>query len=522
MKAALNNLVICLLAGLLFMLAWNPFGIVPMVFFALIPILYLHYKNLNRKNGVYFLWMYLAFLSFNIGVTWWVWNSTPWGAITMLVLNSLFMTIPFLLSRWIQKRRNQHVAQLALVIFWLAFEYAHLRWDASWPWLSLGNAFSDFTGFIQWYEFTGIFGGSLLILLVNLFLWNGITQRKPKFIYGTFGLLTFLFLLSLYLGNTNRIKPSGTMEAVCIQPNYDPYTEKFSLPPSQMLNEMVKLSETKVDKNTDILIWPETSLVDNVDVREPQLDYQIQRLSVWKKRFPKLSIYTGSNAQKVFRQTFEKPEPAARHYGPKNSGIWWVYYNASFMLWGDSVSAYHKSKLVPGTEILPFTGTFPFLEKLAVTLDENSASGTLGKSDHHNPMKANRHSMVPAICYESVYGEHIAEFVKNGAEFISVITNDAWWGNTPGYKQHLSYSKLRAIETRKWVARSANTGISAFINPQGEIVKQSNWREKVAIKQNIELNKVKTFYTRNGDYIGRAAALSSLIFFILGFLPKRR
>jgi apolipoprotein N-acyltransferase len=152
-----------------------------------------------------------------------------------------------------------------------------------------------------------------------------------------------------------------------------------------------------------------------------------------------------------------------------------VLYNSSFMLSGDSVSQYHKSKLVPGTEIMPFISYLPFLEELAVGLDENSTTGTLGTSNNYNPINFEQHSLVPAICYESIYGQHLARFVRNGAQFIAIITNDAWWGNTPGYKQHFSYARLRAIENRKWVARSANTGISGFINSKGEVVQQSEY-----------------------------------------------
>jgi apolipoprotein N-acyltransferase len=520
MKAVLNNLGVCILTGIFFLLAWNPIGIVPLIFIALLPLLFLHYKHINSKNRVYFLWMFIAFLCLNITTTWWVWNSSSWGALAMLLLNALFMTIPFVLSRWVQKRTTAYIGQIGLVVFWLSFEYVHLRWDGSWPWLNLGNVFSDFTQFVQWYEYTGIFGGSLLVLLVNLFIWNGIYDKKKGFLHATFAMLSVLFLWSYYLGNSDKIKTTDAIDVVCIQPNYDAYTEKFTLPPSQMLDEMITLSQTEVDENTDVLVWPETSLVDNVDVNKPQLDYQIQRLRVWKRKYPNLSIFTGANAQKLYRGIYKKPEMAARNFGRPNSGIWWVFYNASFLLTGDSVYVYHKSKLVPGTEILPFMGTFPFLEKLAVSLDEHSASGTLGTSGHYKPPMAGKHKMVPAICYESIYGEHVANFVNNGAEYISVITNDAWWGNTPGYKQHLSYSKLRAIETRKWVARSANTGISAFINPHGEIVKKSAWQEKIAIKHKIYTNTLKTFYTRHGDYIGRAAVLGSILLSLLCLVPK--
>ena len=144
------------------------------------------------------------------------------------------------------------------------------------------------------------------------------------------------------------------------------------------------------------------------------------------------------------------------------------------MATGD-IQFYHKSKLVPGTEQLPFVTVLPFLERLAISLDENSASGTLGKNATAKALGVSNSKVAPIICYESIYGDYVSEYVKDGASWLAVITNDAWWNNTPGHKQHFSYAKLRAIEQRKWVVRSANTGISGFIDPLGNSTMRSGW-----------------------------------------------
>ncbi|MEO8795646.1 MAG: apolipoprotein N-acyltransferase, partial [Daejeonella sp.] len=130
----------------------------------------------------------------------------------------------------------------------------------------------------------------------------------------------------------------------------------------------------------------------------------------------------------------------------------------------------------------------------------------------------------PVICYESIWGAYVGDYVKKGAQFIAIVTNDAWWGNTSGKDQHLQYAKLRAIETRRWVARSANTGISAFINQRGDIVKQSKWWTATALKADINLNDEITFYVETGDYIALAGCLGSGAFglFLLIGLFKRK
>jgi apolipoprotein N-acyltransferase len=166
----------------------------------------------------------------------------------------------------------------------------------------------------------------------------------------------------------------------------------------------------------------------------------------------------------------------------------------------------------------------PFLERLAISLDENSASGTLGKNATAKALGNGNSKVAPIICYESIYGDYVSDYVKDGASWLAVITNDAWWNNTPGHKQHFSYAKLRAIEQRKWVVRSANTGISGFIDPLGRTTMRSGWYQgrderssevaldkhsddgkitqvgtQLALSQTIYLNQYRTIYNRLGD-----------------------
>jgi apolipoprotein N-acyltransferase len=127
------------------------------------------------------------------------------------------------------------------------------------------------------------------------------------------------------------------------------------------------------------------------------------------------------------------------------------------------------------------------------------------------------------VCYESVYGEFIAQFVQQGAQALFVITNDGWWDDTPGYKQHFDFSRLRALETRRSVARSANTGISGIINQRGEVEQFTKWDEQVAIKAKINLNDEQTVYVQYGDMIGRTAWFVTILVMILAiakFLRK--
>jgi apolipoprotein N-acyltransferase len=171
---------------------------------------------------------------------------------------------------------------------------------------------------------------------------------------------------------------------------------------------------------------------------------------------------------------------------------------------------YHKSKLVPGVETMPFSWLLKPLESLALQL--GGTFGSLGRQDERSVFfdKQNAIKVAPVICYESIFSEYITEYVKKGAHFIAIITNDGWWGNTPGYKQHFAYSKLRAIETRKPIVRSANTGISCFINPLGEVTHQTEYWKEAAIISKIQPNSYQTIFVEFGDWISLSSLIISL------------
>ena len=128
------------------------------------------------------------------------------------------------------------------------------------------------------------------------------------------------------------------------------------------------------------------------------------------------------------------------------------------------------------------------------------------------------------ICYESIYGAYVSQYVRNGAQFLCVITNDGWWGDTPGYRQHFSYARLRAVENRRSIARSANTGISGFIDPRGDVMQSLGWDKRGALHADIPLNDRTTFYTRHGDYICSLAiyTLGLCLLYFMAYRIRRR
>lgn len=523
------KLIVCVfLPALLFWLAWEPMPFTPLVFIAFVPFFYLAEWGRSTSKGKNFGVLFLALMLWNISTTWWVWFASDVGAIAMLILNSMLMYLPFGLSRWLQRKKwFIWDAKWLFIALWLLYEYGHHRWDLSWPWLTLGNAFSGMPWYVQWYEITGTLGGTALILSVNVLVYHALMNdqsnakrswimrfRLPIGIVSVFGLLSVLLgQLASDFVYQKKSKLKQPYRVVAIQPNYDPYDEKFVLDPMQMVRDMAKTSDSAGP--ADCILWPETSLVGNIDVGSPAQDMQVSYLMHhWLKNGPAdnaagdsslnhsraagpPSMLIGSNMIHWYSWMGKgKPDVAARQ--SSNLEYWYTLHNSALwiqpelsihpigsdpfkherlrgsMATGD-IQFYHKSKLVPGTEQLPFVTVLPFLERLAISLDENSASGTLGKNATAKALGVSNSKVAPIICYESIYGDYVSEYVKDGASWLAVITNDAWWNNTPGHKQHFSYAKLRAIEQRKWVVRSANTGISGFIDPLGNTTMRSGW-----------------------------------------------
>ena len=181
---------------------------------------------------------------------------------------------------------------------------------------------------------------------------------------------------------------------------------------------------------------------------------------------------------------------------------------------------YHKSKLVVLAESNPFrSGPFKFMDKLVRNLA--GGIGDYQPQDYRTVFEEDNGVKIgTAICYESVFGDFYREWALNGANVMAIITNDGWWRDTPGHKQHLNYARIRAIENRRSIARSANTGISAFINQRGDIEQQTGWWERGYLTGTLNLNEEKTIFTIHGDIIGRLSRFLTFLFLLMGVARK--
>ena len=528
----MKYIFLSLISALLLSISWPTYGIPFFIFFAFVPLLLMEqeiskFSKINKKGWVVFGLTYLAFFIWNVVTTGWLYHAkNPDGNNSLLavaipvIVNSLLMSLVFQLYYWYKKVRGTYFGLVFFVAIWLSFERFHLNWEFTWPWLNLGNAFSEYPQLIQWYDTIGATGGSFWILLINVFafytlrIWQAGRIRKDlvKNISILTAIIVLPLLISIYKYNSYQEKPVGEVTTLLLQPKLDPYTEKYSKDSLQILGELLTLAEENSKTKVDFFIAPETAFPGNGSLSENGFNKSTS-IAIAKEflgKHPQSIFLTGASTHK-----FLFDEADTEDYSTKiQEGVWVNSYNSALQIIpNQEVEVYHKAKLVPGVEIFPY---IRYLKPILgdAMLDFGGANSSLGIDKERKVFsnRFNKAKMAPIICYESIYGEYVTDYVKNGANLLAIMTNDSWWDNTEGHKQLLSYARLRAIETRREIVRAANSGISAHINARGDILQDTFYDDRTALLVKANLLEEKSIYTKIGDLISRIAI------FVLGFL----
>ncbi|MBQ5857346.1 MAG: apolipoprotein N-acyltransferase [Bacteroidales bacterium] len=532
----ITKISLALLSGLLIAASWPTSGFTPLIFIAFVPLIFLQdnsqqstvngqQSTVNKRDNI-FLLSFLTFLVWNSLTTWWVWNSTPAGSIAMILLNSTFMATTFWLYHITRKKIfHNKKGFFLLILFFLAFENLHLTWQLNWPWLNIGNVFSHNHTWVQWYEFTGIAGGTIWVLLANILAYkvikrlqdykttSSVTEQNPHTLnssnlqflkYSVPQILLFLAVVFVPIIASKIMYHSyeekgEEVEVVVAQPNIDPWNEEFRLSAAEILNRNFSVAEPLITENTRFVLSPESSIHENIWLEKINYYRSIKE----SKLFSKNNDVTYVVGASTLGMSYDKNDFAARKF--YDADEYYYSYNTALSINDTTdIQIHQKSKLTPGVEMMPSWWFLRPIKNLAIDL--GGTVGTLKSEDKVTVFDYGKYKAAPLICYESVFGGYVTDFVRNGANIIFVITNDGWWGDTPGHRQHFEMSKLRAIENRRSVARSANTGVSGFINQRGDVVESSNYWEPIGLRNTLNVNDEMTFYSRHGDYIYRAAS----------------
>ena len=542
----LKNIALLLFGAFLMASSFAPFDFLPGAMVGLVPLLLMEdriSKSSKWRKWHVFALSYLFFAAFNFATIWWVKNASWIGVIASVAVNSLFFALITTIYSSVKSRLSTKAGLIAFPALFIGWEYIEfLDWDLSWPWLTIGHAFGNWPKFIQWSSYTGVLGGSIWLLIINIYVFlilkSKIENGEPfnRFKKGIqLGLWIIVpILLSLFQYYTYEEK-GFYQDVVVLQPNMDPYSNRFmdsngaeqrSLSPIAHVKKFTRIADKVMDKEVDWILMHETALPKTETNASIYYSRSIQVLKDWRsKDYSKTSILTGL-AYRKFISPEEVPIEIPSTYKRTYEGNYYEYYNSSILINGqsDTFPQYHKSRLVIGVERIP--SYFVFLQKYMTDFDNDLGARIYnpnnGIQEERQVFRGLCDSAIvaPVICYESVFGEYVTDYVRKGANFIGIITNDSWWGETPGYHQHWSFARLRAIETRRAVARSANTGISGFINQRGDELQKSAYLAPDCLRQKIKCNDEITFYVRYGDVLGKTA-LGLAIMIVLNLIVKK-
>ena len=492
----------------------------------LVPLLCM--ERIASGAGVRRVWIYhySAFVLWNAFTTFWVCNATVGGGLFAIFANALQMSLIFGLFRKSKKYFRGALPYIFLATAWIAWERFYFDAEISWPWLTLGNAFARSTWAVQWYEFTGLLGGSLWIWTCNLAVfglmcvlsdgrWNCFNWKAKA---ASLSSLAVAFILPLAVSPVigrqydDSMDSDNCLDVMMIQPNIDPY-HKFQAMSQQEQNNLLlgmvqeELAERTPDNGKLLVLAPETFTSD-VIVGDYSRSSTWRQITGFLENHPDVNMLFGASSYEYIDSALP-PSKTARRVTDR---LWVESHNSALMTDGSGrTEIFHKNKLVVAVEKTPYPALFcPIDDLLGGVMGRCIGQGDI--SLLHVESKAGSLPVGCAICYESVYPEYYAGYVRKGARAMTIITNDAWWGDTPGYKQHLSYACLRAIETRRAIARCANTGISAIISPGGEIVASTPWWEACTLEGKIPVRDDITFFVAHGDITGR---LCTFVFILL-------
>lgn len=513
---------LAIVSGIMLGISFPPFESGVPALFAFVPFFLLFESIEEFGSGIRY--AYLTFLVFNFITLYWTGGFVHGEDLYMMiaggllvVCHPLFFCLPVI--AWIVVRRTFGF-KFAILVFpflWVAFELMHASSQFGFPWLILGNTQTYDLAIIQMASVTGVYGISFWILCINvmafILLAKLATRTWRPFSPGTIVLTVAIVLVylapkiygSIVLGSKETLRSGGSLPVSVIQPNIDPF-EKWEGNAARQLAILQRMTDSAASAHPGLIIWPETAVPFYIlHPRNTSSFMELQR-KVDASGVPLLTgipdIYSFKLGDKITGST--KTTPTGEQYET---------YNSSMLLrpGSEEIQKYAKIILVPFAEHVPFSELLGFLN--AAQWNFGLGGWAIGKDTTVFKLDGGvRFSNL--ICYESIYPAFVASFVKGGAQFLTVITNDSWWGRTSGAYQHVQFASLRAVENRRWVVQCANGGVSAFVDPWGSIHHPTSMYEATVISAAIPLLHELTYYTRQGDWLAEFCAILTLLLLV--------
>lgn len=510
-----KDLLLALISGIMFALAFPPLPFFPLLFAALIPyfIIIEKRKSLASINRI----TYFTFFIYTIISGYWVGSWQPEADVFLMIagsallfFNPILFLIPSSLYYLAFKSFGRKTALLLFPLFWVTSEYLYSITDIKFPWLTAGHSLSYFNSFIQIADIVGSFGIGIVVVYINVLFYLSYKKYVAEFKISKclyIGLLLLIVPIIYGVIRTNKSDSKDlTVKVGVVQPNFNPWQKWEAGNLSDQLELYLSLSKNEIKNGAEVIIWPETALP--VYLLGGGYENIVQRIHSFCDT-NNVSLLTGMPHANFYFDSTKAPKDAKK----TASGTYYTSYNSILLFQPGSkdVPMYGKMQLVPFGEKVPFVEDLPFLGDL-IKWGVGISSWNEGTEQKVFEIFQDDKSYKTAglVCFESIYPRFISEFVNNGAELIIVVTNDSWYGDSSGPYQHKEISVLRAIENRRTVVRSANGGISCVIDKFGNTLIETEMYTRTSFTYEAELNSEITFYTKTANVLPVLSLMVSL------------
>lgn len=540
-REVLFNLSLSLFSGILLGFGFPPFKLGILACFGFVPLFILLERL--EKDGRAFRYSYLAFFIFNvISISWiggWTVATDKFlmlACVVLLLVHPFFFCVPILLYFFTKKRLGEGIALATFPFVWVVFEYLHSLGELAFPWLTLGNTQTYDVYRIQYIAYTGVYGISFWIVWMNVafyFLYAKLARQEWKSLSWQsaatiVAILLFYFLPEFY---SRHVIPASEAEhdrlkVGIVQPHIDPW-EKWTMSGFDQVQLCFRMTrELAVRDDLDLVIWPETAVTYYILLPRYQRDYDLLKHTVDSLSVP---LLTGFPDVIYYPSRKDAPAGSKQISGTDQS---YDSFNSIMLLEPKNavIQRYHKMKLVPFSERVPYAESLSFLVDL-VKWNVGLSGWGIGRDSTIFELHDQRAASAPVarfwamVCYESIYPGFVGAFVRKGAQFLVIVTNDSWWGKSFGPYQHAQYAVLRAVENRRSIARCANGGISCFVDAYGRMIGPTELYTRATLVGEVELRDELTFYAEHGDVFALVCSYLSglfLIFMIILGILKRR
>lgn len=505
MKIRWIHILLVVISGALTALSFPKFNLSFLCWISLIPLFFaLHDKSAKQS----FFLGFLGGIAFNAILIYWIpavpahyGNLSIGMSLSIYAVFVIYLALFWALFSWFFAKIQRTFPKLIFLLapfIWIGFEYILTHLLTGFPWGLLGYSQYKNLWFLQLASLTGIYGLSfILVLFQSLFVYSMIHRHRTPFFLGIF------LVLLLHFGGWMIMKNNPSMEesfqASVIQGNvsseiqWDQFSD-FQI--RDLFNQHLSLSSDAKTQGSRLIIWPEFSVPLCFSCSYniyPEFKYELSRFV----QETGTTLLLGTNETVMFQQL---PH----------------YYNTALCLHPDlSISQYYKIHLVPFGEYTPYKKIFFFIEKMTHAIGELSSGNAFVLHQFEGK------KFGAPICYEIIFPNLVRKFVKKGADFLVTITNDGWYGNSSAPFQHFAIAVVRAVENRRFLLRSATTGISGIIGPYGRILSRTEMMTQTYLTETIAPMNTLTPYTRYGDFVPLSSLTLGIVFFILALAIRK-